>query len=226
MSRPKTHAARIRADAAGGRRPALRDPLSARVDDGSRTLHRPPVSSYLERHVEALRRLDVASIERAIDLVRDAWRRGRTVFVCGNGGSALTAAHYVMDWSKAAYAATGRPLRAVCLSDNLGLLTAYANDASYADVYAAQLAHQLAGGDLVIVVSGSGNSPNVVRAVEYANAHGATTLAVCGCDGGAVRRVAQHAVWVASNDMQICEDLHLSFGHVVMKALCGGPTEH
>ncbi len=77
-------------------------------------------------------------------------------------------------------------------------------------------------GDLVIVVSGSGNSPNVVRAVEYANANGGVTLAICGYDGGKIKQLAQHSLWIQSMDMQVCEDLHFVFGHMVMKTLCGG----
>lgn len=84
-----------------------------------------------------------------------------------------------------------------------------------------QLKALLDEGDLVVAVSGSGNSPNVLRAVEYANANGAQTLAVVGYDGGALRKLAHHSVWVPSFDMQLCEDVHLMFGHMVMKTLCG-----
>ncbi len=180
------------------------------------------VPSYLDNLKRVIDSLDVASIEKAVSLIRDAWHDKRQVIVCGNGGSALTASHYINDWNKMAYLATGRPFRGVCLADNMGLITAYANDLSYDVIYAEQLKNQMDEGDLVIVVSGSGNSPNVVRAVEYANANGGITLAICGYDGGKIKQLAQHSLWVQSMDMQVCEDLHFVFGHMVMKTLCGG----
>jgi D-sedoheptulose 7-phosphate isomerase len=101
----------------------------------------------------------------------------------------------------------------------------YINDMSYDDVFAGQLKAILDAGDLVIAVSGSGNSRNVVKAVEYANQAGAETLAIVGYDGGTLKKIAQHSVWVPSFDMQLCEDVHLMFGHMVMKSLCGSPIE-
>ena len=101
------------------------------------------------------------------------------------------------------------------------LMTAYSNDISYDDVYSEQLKNLMDPGDLVIAVSGSGNSENVVRALEYANGAGGVTLAISGYDGGKIKQLAQHSLWVPSFDMQLCEDLHFIFGHMVMKSLCG-----
>lgn len=179
------------------------------------------IPAYIERLSRTLAKVDLASVERAIDLIKTSWADGRKVLVCGNGGSALTASHYINDWNKATYLATGKPFRGACLSDNIGILTAYSNDVSYEEVYREQLKNLMDAGDLVIAVSGSGNSPNVVHAVEYANQSGGVTLAVCGYDGGKIKALAHHSVWVPSHDMQICEDLHFMFGHMVMKALCG-----
>jgi D-sedoheptulose 7-phosphate isomerase len=103
----------------------------------------------------------------------------------------------------------------------MGLMTAYSNDISYDDVYSEQLKNLMDPGDLVIAVSGSGNSENVVRAIKYANESGGVTLAICGYDGGKIKKLAQHSLWIPSFDMQICEDLHFVFGHMVMKSLCG-----
>jgi len=180
------------------------------------------VSSYLEHLSHMAGQLDQASVENAIDLIRNAWSEKRKTIVCGNGGSALTASHYITDWNKSVYLSTGKPFRGTCLSDNMGLVTAYANDISYDDIYSEQLTNLMDEGDLVIAVSGSGNSPNVVRAMEWANSNGGVTLAICGYDGGKIKELAQHSLWVQSFDMQICEDLHFIFGHMVMKSLCGG----
>ena len=103
----------------------------------------------------------------------------------------------------------------------MGLMTAYSNDISYDDVYSEQLKNLMDPGDLVIAVSGSGNSENVVRAIEYANESGGVTLAICGYDGGKIKKLAKHSLWIPSFDMQICEGLHFVFGPMVMKSLCG-----
>jgi D-sedoheptulose 7-phosphate isomerase len=102
----------------------------------------------------------------------------------------------------------------------VGLTFAYANDVSFEDVFVEQLKNLLNEGDLVIAISGSGNSENVLRAVRYANDHGAVTLGLCGYGGGTLRQIAQHVVWVNVNDMQLSEDIHSMFGHVVMQRLC------
>ena len=164
--------------------------------------------------------LDVASFQHGIDVIRAAFQRGSKIITCGNGGSAYAASHYITDWNKMVQLATGKPFCGISLADNIGLVTAFGNDIGYDEIFAGQLKSVMQPGDLVIAISGSGNSPNVLKAVEYANANGGITLAVVGYDGGKLMPIAQHAVWVQSNDMQYCEDLHLMFGHMVMKALC------
>jgi len=181
------------------------------------------VPGYFAAHRRLADAIDHDALQAGIEVVRAAYDAGRQIITCGNGGSAYAASHYITDWNKIVTAATGRPFRGISLSDNLGLLTAFANDVAFDEIFAGQLRAILQPGDLVIAISGSGNSPNVVKAVEYANAAGAVTLAVVGYDGGALRRHAQHSVWVPSFDMQLCEDVHLFFGHMVMKALCGLP---
>jgi D-sedoheptulose 7-phosphate isomerase len=179
------------------------------------------VSSYFDHLTQKIAELDLGRVEDAISLIEKSWSDGQKIFVCGNGGSALTASHFVHEWNKNVYASTGKPFRSHCLSDSTGLMTAYANDMSYDDVYSEQLKNMMDAGDLVIALSGSGNSENVVRALHHANENGGVTLAVCGYDGGKLKQIAQHSLWIPSFDMQICEDLHFIFGHMVMKALCG-----
>ncbi|MEO1936794.1 MAG: SIS domain-containing protein [Myxococcales bacterium] len=177
------------------------------------------VSSYFDQLSGVIDDLDLSSFDDAISLIMQSWMDGKKIFAFGNGGSALTASHHIHEWNKMAYLSTGKPFRGHCLSDSIGLITAYSNDMSYADVYSEQLKNMLDPGDLVIALSGSGNSENVVRAIEFANEAGAITLAVCGFDGGRLKKISGHSVWVPCDDMQICEDLHFIFGHMVMKAL-------
>jgi len=181
------------------------------------------IEGYFRAHAALAERLEKAAFERGVDLVRQAFESGRQIMTCGNGGSAYAASHYITDWNKMVNLATGRKFRGLSLCDNLGMVTAFANDIAYEEIFAGQLKAILEPGDLVIAISASGNSPNVVRAVEYANSVGATTLAIVGYDGGQLKQAAQHAVWVPSFDMQLCEDIQLMFGHMVMKALCGTP---
>ena len=183
------------------------------------------VSRYLEAHTRLAGKLDERAFQTGVDLVRRAFDAGKQIITCGNGGSAYAASHYITDWNKMVNLATGRKFRGISLCDNIGIVTAFANDLSYEDVFAGQLKAILDAGDLVIAVSGSGNSRNVVKAVEYANQAGAETLAVVGYDGGTLKKIAKHSVWVPSFDMQLCEDVHLMFGHMVMKSLCGSPIE-
>lgn len=177
-------------------------------------------SAYLDRLHYSLDLIDRNAIDRAVALIDAAWRRGAQIITCGNGGSALTALHFVTDWGKLVPMTTGRPLLARSLLDNIGVITAYGNDVSFADIFAEQLKVIMRPGDLLISISGSGNSENVIRAVDFANATGGETLGLCGFDGGRLKQRAQHAVWIPVDDMQLCEDAHAIFGHIVVQALC------
>jgi D-sedoheptulose 7-phosphate isomerase len=179
------------------------------------------VSSYIEQHNRVMCALDVSELDNAIELIRDKAFTGKRIAVCGNGGSAVAASHYITDWNKMVNLETGRCFNGICLSDNVGLVTAYANDLSFDDVFSEQVKNLLLPGDLLITVSGSGNSENVVRATEVANNLGVTTLAIAGYDGGQLKEKSNYSVWIKSFDMQICEDAHVVFGHLVMKAICG-----
>lgn len=183
------------------------------------------VPHYLAAHGRLTQKLDARAFEAGIEVVKAAFDAGRQIITCGNGGSAYAASHYITDWNKMVNLATGKKCRGISLCDNIGLVTAFANDVAFDDVFAGQLKAILEPGDLVIAISGSGNSRNVVKAVEYANQAGADTLAVVGYDGGRLKQIARHTVWVPCFDMQLCEDVHLMFGHMVMKTLCGAQIE-
>ncbi len=166
-------------------------------------------------------RVDNQEIDSGIALVETAWKQGRQIITLGNGGSSMTALHFITDWNKSIFMSTGIPFRGRTLVDNMGLLMAYGNDTSFQDIFIEQLKNILQPGDLVIAISGSGNSENVIRAVDYANANKAVTLGLCGYSGGKLRARAQHSIWARVDDMQLCEDVHAIFGHIVMQRLCG-----
>jgi len=189
--------------------------------DGSTTVQRQTAAEYLAKLQTLLTQTDAAAMDHAVSLIEKAWHRGAQIITLGNGGSAMTALHFITDWNKSIYLSSGRPFRGRTLVDNMGLATAYSNDISYQDVFIEQLKNIAVKGDLVIAISGSGNSENVIRAVDYANEIGCETLGLCGYSGGRLKEKAQHVVWAAVDDMQLCEDVHALFGHVVMQALCG-----
>lgn len=180
------------------------------------------IRNYFDSHQRLFDQINKAAVLESIQTIQSAFESGKKIITCGNGGSAATASHYILDWNKMVNLATGKKFRGFCLSDNVGLVTAYGNDLSYEDVFAGQLAAIGDPGDLLIAISGSGNSPNVLKAVEYANVHGINTLGVIGYDGGKLLPMVKNAFLVPSFDMQLCEDMHLMFGHMVMKTLCNG----
>ena len=179
------------------------------------------INNYLSAHAALAGKLDIAAFQAGIDLIKTTYEAGKKIVTCGNGGSASTASHYITDWNKMVNLATGNKFRGISLCDNIGLITAYGNDLSYDEIFSGQAKAILDEGDLLVAISGSGNSTNVIKAVEYANSIGALTLAIVGYDGGKLMPLAQHSVWVPSMDMQLCEDVHFMFGHLVMKSLCG-----
>jgi len=178
--------------------------------------------AYLQKLKAAIESVTDGEIDRCTDVIRQAWLDGKQIITLGNGGSALTALHFITDWSKMISAYGGQPFRGRSLCDNIGLLSAYANDVSYADVFAEQIRTVAEPGDVVIAISGSGNSENILRAVRLANDMGCETIGLCGFAGGRLRHLARHVFWIDIDDMQISEDLHAVFGHVVMQLLCGG----
>jgi D-sedoheptulose 7-phosphate isomerase len=176
---------------------------------------------YLDKLVDLLSTQSRSEIDTAIGAIAAAWHRGNQIIVFGNGGSAMTALHFVTDWSKMISIHGKKPFLARTLLDNIGLITAYANDISYSEIFREQLKVILGPGDIALAISGSGNSENVIRAIDYANQNGAITLGLCAYRGGKLKDVCQLTVWADVDDMQLGEDLHAIFGHIVMQSLCG-----
>ncbi len=176
--------------------------------------------TYFSKLAALLEVFDRTQVDNAVKVIADAWQAGRQIITLGNGGSSLTALHFVNDWNKSIFMASGKPFRGRSLVDNMGLVMSYGNDISFQDIFVEQLKNLLQAGDLVIAISGSGNSENVIRAVRYANENAAVTLGLCGYSGGKLKDLAQHVVWANVGDMQLSEDVHAIFGHIVMQTLC------
>ena len=177
--------------------------------------------AYLGKLIAQLSTINHSEIDSAVQIVADAWHNEKQIITLGNGGSSMTALHFINDWNKSIFMNSGKPFRGRSLVDNMGLVMSYANDISFQDVFVEQLKNILNPGDLVLAISGSGNSENVIRAVQYANDSGAITLGLCGYRGGKLKDIAQHVLWADIDDMQIAEDVHAIFGHMVMQRLCG-----
>ncbi len=178
------------------------------------------IENYISEHAKTFQAMDTQMIQRSIGMVFDTIAEDKKIITCGNGGSSSTASHYITDWNKMYNLASGEKFRGLCLADNLGLITAFGNDLSYDEVFSGQLNSVMDAGDLLVVVSGSGNSANILNAINTAKNLGGKTLGVLGYDGGKAMPLCDEVFHVPSWDMQICEDLHLSFGHIVMKAIC------
>lgn len=175
------------------------------------------VRSYLKELNDAADFLDTEKCERAADLVLSTLLSGQTVFTCGNGGSGATASHYVNDWAKGISEISNRSCRAICLNDNMPSISAIANDTDYTKVFSFQLANLAMPGDLLVVISGSGNSKNILSAIMEAKRKGIKIVGVLGFDGGQALPMVDEVFWVPYNDMQIVEDLHATFGHIILK---------
>lgn len=171
---------------------------------------------YREQLLAAIASIDLPKVAEAIAWFGEARDRGRAIFVAGNGGSAATASHFVCDMLKGASFGKPSRFRIQTLHDNVPTMTAYANDVSYADAMAEQLRNFARPGDLYMAISGSGNSPNVIRAMEYARSIGCRTLALTGRDGGKLGALAELNICVPEPHMGRIEDAH----HIICHMIC------
>lgn len=177
------------------------------------------VTDYASRLAEVLGGQDWSGVARlAVDL-RDCWAGGRQLFICGNGGSAANAVHLANDFLYPVSKVRGSGIRVTALAANPAILTCIANDEGYEEVFAMQLAVQARAGDLLIVLSGSGNSPNILKALEQAKTMSVKSYAIVGLSGGRAKVMADVAIHVAGDDMQIAEDMQTIVGHAIMQWL-------
>src|SRR5579884_2643017 len=170
---------------------------------------------YKGELLRAIDAIDMAQVGRAIDWFEEARANGRHIFVCGNGGSASTASHFACDIVKGASYQRDQRFRIMALTDSLPTLTAYSNDVGYDCVFTEQLKNFAQPGDVVMCISGSGNSPNVVCAMEYANSVGCKTIALTGRDGGKLAPKAQLSLQVPVPHMGRIEDAHMIICHMI-----------
>lgn len=177
------------------------------------------IREYFEREKEVISSLNYAEITEAVRAIIDAYDREATIYVFGNGGSAATASHFVCDFNKGICEKLDKKFNLVCLSDNTPVMTAIANDISYDEVFSFQLKNKLRKDDLILAISGSGNSRNVIKAVEYAGEIGTKVVGITGYSGGRLRELADYHMHVDVNDMQITEDVHMAFDHMMYRVL-------
>lgn len=179
------------------------------------------LKKYVNSINDTLVNLPAENIARVIALLKDARLEWRTVFIFDTGGSTATASHFACDLSKGAIADGKAGFRAISLTDNVDILTAWANDSSYDQVFAEQLENHIGPGEVAIGISGSGNSPNVLNGIKMAKSKGATTVGSVGFDGGKLKDLVDIPVVAPLHDMEQAEDIHLILGHFITACLRG-----
>ena len=179
------------------------------------------IRTYLERERDVLASLDEQEISNVMNVLEEKRLSGNRVFICGNGGSAATASHFTCDFNKGISYSQTVKYNFECLNDNIPMMMAIANDISYDDIFSEPLKNKMRKEDVLVAISGSGNSKNVVKAVEYAKSIGATTIGLVGYSGGKVKELVDHCIHVKIDNMQIVEDVHMTMDHVMMFVLSG-----
>jgi D-sedoheptulose 7-phosphate isomerase len=183
------------------------------------------IKDYLKIEKETLDKLDVEAINEAMNLIVEAYEGKHTIYIFGNGGSSATASHFENDFNKGISENLDKKFRFRCLNDNMATVMAISNDIGFEEVFRYQLRGRLDSGDLVIAISGSGNSSNVINAVEYAKGQGNKVIGLTGYDGGKLRELSDVSLHVDVMSMQVTEDVHMIFDHLMMavlyKSMCG-----
>lgn len=177
------------------------------------------INNYIEDVKVLLDGVNRKQVEFMIEGLLDAWRHGKRVLMMGNGGSSSSVSHIVNDFQKCVQLETGKPIKALCLSDCTPLMMAWANDTAWDNIFAPQVACWVEPGDIVLGVSGSGNSMNVIKALEIANAAGAVTFGMAGFQGGKLKDTAAQCIVIPSDNMQRIEDIHMVLLHILFAAV-------
>ena len=177
------------------------------------------IRNYLTEVSDLVMKVPADEVDRVTRIIIDAYHNRNTIFVFGNGGGSATASHFVCDLSKGTVTPGAPRLKALSLTNNVALITAWANDTDYTNTFGEQLENLVAEGDVVIGLSGSGMSPNVINAFHVANRAKATSILFSGFDGGKAMQVAAESIVVPSDDMQQIEDVHMILTHVIFRCV-------
>ena len=175
------------------------------------------IKEYYEREIRVINNLNLDEINDAMNAIYETYKNQGTIYICGNGGSASTASHFQNDFNKGISEYVDNKFRFYCLNDNVATLMAIANDIGYEEVFRFQITNKITDKDLFIGISGSGNSKNVLNAAEYAKEKGAKVIGITGYKGGKLKELADYRMHVDECDMQIDEDIHMTFDHMMMK---------
>ena len=183
----------------------------------------PAYERFIEEEIRTLRSLNFDELNAAANTIMDCRNHGGTIYTIGNGGSSATASHMQVDFGKCANETLGsdsNSFRIECLTNNVPLITAIANDINYDDIFLFQLERKLKPGDLLIAISASGNSQNILRAAELAKSIGVPVVGIIGYDGGKLDKLCDFRMHCAIHDMQITEDIHMMFDHMLLRVFC------
>ena len=183
------------------------------------------ISDYIALEIQTLQALDVNAINGVLNLLEQTMEKEGTIYIFGNGGSSATASHFQNDFNKGVSEHTEKKFRFLCLNDNIATLMAVANDIGFDEVFRFQLQGKLKPEDIVVAISGSGNSKNVLNAVEYAKSCGNKVVGLTGYSGGKLRQMSDLSLHAPIQSMQVTEDIHMIFDHLMMsvfyKTMCG-----
>ncbi|MBV7529005.1 SIS domain-containing protein [Chitinophaga sp. sic0106] len=175
------------------------------------------IANYLTELQNTLRNLDQSEILEVAEILKNARDTGKQIFIFGNGGSGSTATHFACDINKGVSYNRDKRFKVICLNDNIPTMLAYSNDVGYDVVFSEQLKNFIEEGDVVIGISGSGNSKNIIKAMETAKESKAITIGITGFSGGKLKEMADYSLNAGVNDMQLSEDVHMIWVHIMMK---------
>ena len=180
------------------------------------------IKKYINQEIEILSKLDTDSINNVMNAILETYNFVGNIYIFGNGGSASTASHFANDFNKGLSEHLTKKFNFICLNDNIPTLLAIANDIGYGQVFKFQLTGKLKKEDLVIGISGSGNSENIIQAIQYAKSEGVKTIGITGYNGGTVLELCDISLNVPIQNMQITEDIHMMFDHLFMSVFLSG----
>jgi D-sedoheptulose 7-phosphate isomerase len=177
------------------------------------------LDNYLNDLIISLKNINLKDIDNIVNLIEQANKSDNDIFIMGNGGSAATASHFMVDLNKGVSEFRRKRIKSICLNDNIPSLLAISNDMSFEDIFVEQLKNFCKKNDLVIAISCSGRSKNILKAVEYANSINAISVSFTGFDGGELIKISKYSILVPTHNMEIIEDCHLAICHIIKSKL-------